>query len=740
VLSRAVTPKRRGRRPLTTLAIVAVVVGLLAFAGTALAVHDEAFQLDGDTDATTTTNKGSPPHIQTIDWDSLFTAAGAAKDPLPAGFSDASFVKDFNNNGNTFLTNDSSTFATGSKDTLPITPGWQCNRDNNVNSKIDVMNAYTAAYEDPTSGDQFLYFALERNTNTGTADVGFWFFQDEVGCTSPGGAVPFTGDHLDGDVLIVSEFSNGGTVSTINVYRWDRNNGDPDCTADPEPDPSDCVRNQAGVPGSLNPTPVGGGVDCRSGTTTPGDNACASANTTANGTGGTITVPWLTANFKDKVGHKLRTSEFFEGGINLTDLGFGDKCFSSFLGDTRSSTSLTATLFDYAGGTVGECNTTLETDAGDTDNGGIASPTSIGDGSVSSGTDTATITVSGANTWSGDLTFFLCGPDANLTSCDMDLGYEVSTTTIDETSTGSDLVSGDVQITSAGTYCWTAHFEPDADTAAAGVGPGDDDGTNECFTVAPVTPTLSTAAGLDVVLGSPLEDSATLSGAATEPGTNGTNDNYKSIGATDLAYAGTITFTLKGPSDTGCGDDATGTGDNPQTVNVDTTTGNGVYGPVSFTPDAVGNFHWQATYTNTDSANNTSPVTHNANCDEAAEDVTVTGAAAFTTAQNWLPNDSATLTAPTGTTLNGTLTFTLFDTEDCTGNDLYTESFTITGGDPTGESRTTTNGSDAATTFLAEASDHFSWLVTYDDDALDDPSDSCKEDSNLEIDNVTDPS
>jgi hypothetical protein len=126
--------------------------------------------------------------------------------------------------------------------------------------------------------------------------------------------------------------------------------------------PSDCVRNQAGVPGSLNPTPVGGGVDCRSGTTTPGDNACASANTTANGTGGTITVPWLTANFKDKVGHKLRTSEFFEGGINLTDLGFGDKCFSSFLGDTRSSTSLTATLFDYAGGTVGECNTTLETD------------------------------------------------------------------------------------------------------------------------------------------------------------------------------------------------------------------------------------------------------------------------------------------------------------------------------------------------------------------------------------------
>ena len=51
-------------------------------------------------------------------------------------------------------------------------------------------------------------------------------------------------------------------------------------------------------------------------------------------------------------------------------------------------------------------------------------------------------------------------------------------------------------------------------------------------------------------------------------------------------------------------------------MNVDTVLGNTSYGPVSFTPDSVGNFHWQATYTNEDSANNTSPVTHDADCDE----------------------------------------------------------------------------------------------------------------------------
>jgi hypothetical protein len=57
-----------------------------------------------------------------------------------------------------------------------------CNFANNVNSKIDVMNAYAAGYTDPVTDHEILYLALERNTNTGDANVGFWFLQDEVGC------------------------------------------------------------------------------------------------------------------------------------------------------------------------------------------------------------------------------------------------------------------------------------------------------------------------------------------------------------------------------------------------------------------------------------------------------------------------------------------------------------------------------------------------------------------------------
>ena len=51
--------------------------------------------------------------------------------------------------------------------------------------------------------------------------------------------------------------------------------------------------------------------------------------------------PW---SFTDKKGKtSYRTNEFFEGGINLSYLGLQDRCFSSFLSETRSSTSTSPT-------------------------------------------------------------------------------------------------------------------------------------------------------------------------------------------------------------------------------------------------------------------------------------------------------------------------------------------------------------------------------------------------------------
>src|SRR5262249_11760036 len=133
--------RRRRFRFLVLPVLVGAVIALFT-AGSALAVHDLAFQLDGDVSASTTTSVGG--NTQNLDWDSLFTAAGANKSPLPAGFTAAKFSPDFNTTaGGGFATNDDTTFATGSKDTLNPTPGWQCNHDANVNSKIDIMNAYS---------------------------------------------------------------------------------------------------------------------------------------------------------------------------------------------------------------------------------------------------------------------------------------------------------------------------------------------------------------------------------------------------------------------------------------------------------------------------------------------------------------------------------------------------------------------------------------------------------------------
>jgi hypothetical protein len=95
--------------------------------------------------------------------------------------------------------------------------------------------------------------------------MGVWFLQDStVGYTAGTGAgTSFTGNHVDGDVLLVAAFTNGGTVPTISAYRW---NG--------------------GATGSLGTTPIATGGTCASGSAT----ICAITNAAA------VTTPWQTVN------------------------------------------------------------------------------------------------------------------------------------------------------------------------------------------------------------------------------------------------------------------------------------------------------------------------------------------------------------------------------------------------------------------------------------------------------------
>jgi len=647
---------------------------------TAQAVHDLAFELDGNTVNNNGTTNG------TSDWNDLFDASGADKNPLPGNFSAADLTRDFLTNSNgSFNTNDPTTFATGSKDTLPIS-GWQCNFDSNVNSKIDIANAYASAYTDPITGDQIIYFGLERNANTGDANVGFWFLQDNVGCVSAAGTNSFVGTHKDGDLLIVSAFTNGGVVSNIDVYRWTINAANP-------------------APGFLDPAPVAHGVDCRSPQTPGGDSACASANIA------TVTVPWLTAAKTTGVGHTLPIAQFFEGGLNLTKSGLGGHCFNVFIGDTRSSQSLTATLFDFARGVIGECASTVVTTPS------IVGSASIGAAASISVSDSAAVTVDGATSFTGKVDFFLCGP------------YAAAATTLCESggvpagskplTANGNVLSNSLTITEAGRYCWRADFSA---TDPPGIPSSSDSRQSECFVITPLQAALATTAGAGPVnFGSPVTDTATLTNTANHQGSNGpagSTDGSISPTTPGGPAGGTITFTLL-KSD--CTTLATGTGTNPQIVSP--IQGNNTYGPVSFTPDAPGTYHWKATYSG--DSPNTLGIVHNGTCNDTAEAVVVRQIPTqIKTKQSWIPNDTATVTSTIGNLVaGGNVVFSLYTNATCTGSAIFSQTVAVPGGSASAEVGTTNTTSykvlSAYTDSAGSLTGKHSWKIVYTPAAAD---------------------
>lgn len=226
-----------------------------------------------------------------------------------------------------------SIFTGGRKDIQDVSD-WG-HKTGSVPDKSDITNAYAAAYDD--NGDLIVYFGADRLDNNGDTFLGFWFFKDEV-TAEPDGS--FSGQHQPGDTLVLVNFPQAANaVPLIRVVEWD-----PSCSrADSnDPQPGDCAAQNlqlvAGVSGS--------GAIC-SGTL---DDVCAITNEegTANAfPGADSTAPWpYTA--KDGTSGAFPFETFFEGGINLTKLIGADACFSSFMAETRSSSSFTASLKDFS--------------------------------------------------------------------------------------------------------------------------------------------------------------------------------------------------------------------------------------------------------------------------------------------------------------------------------------------------------------------------------------------------------
>lgn len=275
----------------TVLTIIAVVQ--------ALAVHDLGlFELDG--------NATDESSVAGDDWATLYGGGGNK-----VAFTGITVDKP----------PDATYFTQGSKDTEDI-PKWRYSATKGgIPDKDEITNAYAAAYivpSGPKAGHLIIYFGMDRFATDGNANVGFWFFQNPVGLNPDG---TFSGTHQVGDFLILSTFTQGGTVPTIQVYEW---------------------VGSGGSDGALNLKFSGTNADCT--TVGSGDDACATVNSSPT------TAPWA---YTPKSGPPgiFPAGGFFEGGIDVTAIFGQNICVTRFLAETRSSQSLTATLHDFAGPT-----------------------------------------------------------------------------------------------------------------------------------------------------------------------------------------------------------------------------------------------------------------------------------------------------------------------------------------------------------------------------------------------------
>ena len=219
------------------------------------------------------------------------------------------FIRDANNS------NDNS-FTTGASDVgLISTWNWSLGSTNN---KGDISNVGAVMI------GKNLYFFGDRTAINGDAQIGFWFFQGGVAPMDASATnKPFSGEHQIGDVLVLSNFTNGGGTVTLRIYRWVGSGG------------SDGSLNLVGtttnaaVNSSPQPVPatgpfaasVNGSMWSYQGNNVPSEGV-PPANT-------------------------YHTGAFFEGFVDLTPIG--TFCLTSFLLETRNSQSTTAALQDFAG-------------------------------------------------------------------------------------------------------------------------------------------------------------------------------------------------------------------------------------------------------------------------------------------------------------------------------------------------------------------------------------------------------
>jgi hypothetical protein len=281
------------------------------------------------------------------------------------------------------------------------------------------------------------------------------------------------------------------------------------------------------------------------------------------------------------------------------------------------------------------------------------------------------------------VSFFLCQPaDVTAGGCEGTAGSQIgSAVTLD--GAGQATSASTTNTTTIGTYCWRAEYSGDSVYLAS----SHTNATTECFTTVKQPSNTSTSSSEQGVIlpGASVTDTATVTGSGPTP-------------------TGTVTFFLCQPADVTAG-------------GCEGTAGAQVGGAValvagSATSDATtntttnGKYCWRAEYSGDSFYDGSSHTNSTTEC-FTVQDVTTA-----TSAQDWLPNDTATITATGGSALNGTLSIQLYTGATCgvgsgSAVDGHLYSTTLT------DAASPASFSTSNATYLVSVSSSVSWLVTF---------------------------
>ena len=284
-------------------------------------------------------------------------------------------------------------------------------------------------------------------------------------------------------------------------------------------------------------------------------------------------------------------------------------------------------------------------------------------------------TLSGGAAPRGTITFRVYGPD------DDDCTAPAADSSTVSVSGDGDYPSDPFVADEPGTYRWIAAYSGDRDNQAVTTS-CDDPG--EAVVVAPTPPTqptLTTTASAPVPAGSPIQDTARLSGGA--------------------APTGTITFKVFGPDNGNC----TAPAAHSSSVSV---SGNGDYPSEPFRPAVAGTYRWVASYSGDEHNLAAGPTA----CADAAERVVVSKVAPAlrTEASRAVPVgrgvwDTAVLSG--GAEPRGAITFKLYGPDDsaCAGPPVFSVEQAVVG-----------NGRYRSATFAPQQAGNYLWIATYSGD------------------------